>query len=335
MIVINTAGYPIRITLPNKDFIVPYTGKPVEIPDEAYLGYASMFKVLQPPKSVIETNPNIAPNKPNTISNTLQIDPKGYRFDVLYPFHFNKPKELKQAFKRLTYSIACLINQDVNICICNTSKTCIKTKLDELGEFSYIHKPLTEFCKSKTINLGVKKLIKSEYFIMSDIDLIYHEDYVKSLKKYLFSPRPVRVITTNRNIGYEHYSANIEDFDKYLYVSDPFRTPFGISPGNGLVHRESFLKVGGFDEEFTGYAQEDSDFNDRIKFINRYIEDERKQLTTIHLFHSKGTMSDKNLLTSKNNDKKRIHLLNILSHREFNEKTDLKFLQVNLEKANG
>ena len=330
MLVINKTGTTIRLVSSTRDLTIPYSGKEVEVPDEFYATHKDSFQVIIPPSSVFENNPNIAHNKPKTLSQTTCVKAyKDYVFDLLYSFHFDDKKEIPAAIKRLDCSIGSIYNQKVRVCICNTGKYDISTELANLPyELCYIFEPTKEsYCKSKTINLGVKFLVQSEYFFLSDIDLIYDKKYVESMKKYLYSIMPVRVITTNRNLGYEFYSKNKEDYWRYLNVPDPFRSAFGISPGNGLVHLDSFWKINGFDEAFTGYAQEDSDFNDRISFLCNYIEDDRFDVSTLHLFHSKGTMSEQNLNVSTESKKQRMKLLNILTERPFNEKTDLKYIQ--------
>lgn len=210
------------------------------------------------------------------------------KIDLLYPFHFNGVKR-KPALNRLKTSIASIITQPVNVCVVNTSKKCIYSEIKNLGPMRYIHKENKgEFSKGLTINFGVRNLIKTSYFLMSDVDLVYHPNYVNYICKYInFSPK--RVVPYNYNLqNRTFYSSNYNDYKKLIQnnIKDPYRTFYGIAPGNGLVHRKTFFILRGFNEELTGYNIEDAEFNERCKYVNNYIEDDNPVLRTVHLTHS-------------------------------------------------
>lgn len=223
------------------------------------------------------------------------------KFDFLYSFNYNK-SSIPEACRRLMCSINSIKDQDVNICICNTSKIDIWDKLKHLNNIRYIHVPVKDkFCKSKTINIGVKRLVHSPYFFLSDIDLIYPPNYIETLKnKYSQTLEfyPIRVCTGVYNLGKRMFSNNFQDYVKEVnlencnnLLKDQSRTWFGISPGNGLIHRDSFYIIRGFDEDLPGkYGGEDALFNVRISMINKYIED--LDLKTIHLFHKINYKAD-------------------------------------------
>jgi len=208
--------------------------------------------------------------------------------DMLYPFHFNDGVERERALKRLRCSIQSIVNQEVNICVCNTSKRCIENDIKDICNVRYIHKPLDveTYCKPQTINYGVCMLVTTPYFILSDIDLIYPPTFIKSIKKHVDFSRPVRVVFHNYNLGDSLYSNKYKDYVKsYEKNQDVSRTQFGIAPGNGLIHLESFYKIKGFDTRYKGYGLEDADFNFRIKYICDYREVDDDKLNTYHIFH--------------------------------------------------
>jgi len=209
----------------------------------------------------------------------------GKRIDFLYPFHFDG-RGRKTAIERLKKSLHSIKDQDVNICICNTSKECIWGDIKKFNP-KYVHKYNDSgFCKPLTINYGVKKLVDTPYFILSDIDLIYQKDYVKLLMNYTHSPQCYRVIPYNFNMSIRASQIkSAEQCINNLNKIDKYRTGYGIAPGNGLIHTKSFYFIGGYDEQIHGYGPEDADFNERIKYINCYVEDKNKSLTTFHIYH--------------------------------------------------
>lgn len=210
------------------------------------------------------------------------------KINILYPFHFDGVRR-KSAIKRLRTSIASIISQSVTVCVSNTSKKCIWNDIKDLGPIRYIHKHShLQYCKGLTINFGVKQLVGTAYFLLSDIDLVYHPQYVNTMFKYL-NPCPKRVVPHNYNLqNRSFYSSNYGDYNKLIQnqVKDPYRTFYGIAPGNGLVHTQTFYLIHGFNEKLIGYNIEDAEFNERCVYINNYIEDAHPHLRTVHLLHS-------------------------------------------------
>jgi len=207
------------------------------------------------------------------------------KIDFLYPFHFNG-RGRKTAIKRLLISLESIKDQGVNICICNTSK---ESMWEDVKKYNpkYIHKESKdEFCKALTINFGVKNLVETPYFILSDIDLVYQENYIRMYWNYILQPTKFRVIPYNVNLSLNHLQIKtIDDCIQNKYKIDDERTDYGIAPGNGLIHTKSFYFIGGFDEQIKGYGPEDADFNERIKYINEYVEDTDEKLITYHIKH--------------------------------------------------
>jgi hypothetical protein len=208
------------------------------------------------------------------------------KIDVLYPFHFDGG-ELNSAIGRLRTSIMSLKDQNVRICICDTSGFSIARHIKDLCERSgYYHQPTFKpFSKSLTINVGVRHLIRTRYFILSDIDLVYQPDYVERMMSYVNRKPPVRVIPMNYNHALYMYGSGYDEYKNTLEDNpDPIRSYYGIAPGNGLIHTPSFMNICGYNEDYIGYGPEDAEFNLRISQINTYIED--KELETIHINHS-------------------------------------------------
>lgn len=212
------------------------------------------------------------------------------KIDILYSFHFDGAEQ-SRAINRLITSIYSIKHQGVNVCVCDTSYESICTHIDSIAD-KYYHEfvDIKPYCKSKTINLGVDHIVRTPYFLMSDIDIIYPPNFVKIISEYIEKPGNYRVVFYNRNVGLiQTFGNDIVGFrrcdEEFARNPDRTRTPEGIAPGNGLVNLDSFKLVKGFDENFRGYGWEDADFNKRIKKINTYVEDKNPQLKTYHLYH--------------------------------------------------
>lgn len=225
------------------------------------------------------------------------------KIDFLYSFHFNGAEKDK-AIERLRESIKSIREQHVNICVCVTSDDCILKEIKDLADIRYYHKrlKLNIYCKPKTINIGVKKLVRTPYFIHSDIDLIYPKHHIEEMIKYTEYYVPVRVIFNNHNLGFEYQGKDYSSYKKFFNKhGDISRLKSGIAPGNGLIHLETFKKIQGYDEKYIGYGLEDADFNMRIAYINKMIELDDKRINTCHLYHTSIFKDDKKLDLYKKN----------------------------------
>jgi len=217
------------------------------------------------------------------------------KYDFLYPYHFDS--NINESIKRIRASIGSIIHQDVNVCVSNTSNHCIYKYIKDFGKINYLHTPSnTRFNKPKTINYGVINLIESEYFFLSDIDLVYQENHVNNITEILNEyNEPVRIVHKNYNISYPSYSPKFTDHMKRKKIDDPSGRPWeGYAHGNGLIHRPSFYKVCGYDEFFIGYAPEDDEFNQRIKHVSKLIYSDREDVITAHIFHPRAAVDNTN-----------------------------------------
>jgi hypothetical protein len=127
---------------------------------------------------------------------------------------------------------------------------------------------------------------KTDYFCISDVDLIYHPLHIEKIVKFnkynfehLEEKLPIRVIFNNYNLDKEYYTS---DWNA-LFMFPALMKEGGHAVGNGVIHRKSFLAIKGFEEQFVGYGSEDSHFNIRIEKINRIIYE--NSLHTYHLWH--------------------------------------------------
>ena len=109
------------------------------------------------------------------------------------------------------------VNQNVNILLSNNSSRCILDLVSDVhSDIRYIHKPYSgDFSRALTINFGVRNLVRSEYFIISDIDLIYQKNHIEVLSdkvNKINNDKPIRFVPYN-------YNEELIYSNKYAYSS--------------------------------------------------------------------------------------------------------------------
>lgn len=290
---------------------------------------AQLRAVKKAPVEVIEKTPVKVIEK--TPVQDLPNKKSDKRIDFLYSFHFSE-YEIKDALHRLVSSIRSIKNQNVRICVSNTSKQCIWDKIKDVAPISYIHKYTGSemYNKPLTINFGVKNFINTPYFFHSDIDLIYPPTFVATMSKCISYKNPVRVVFNNNNLGKDVCSDKFEDYEKAFRTSkDGLRSDSGIAPGNGLIHLESFKMIRGFDEGFIGYGPEDADFNFRIGYLNKYMEIDDPKVNTYHMFHPRSNYTEQYSKNCKRVIENKLFITNKLQKKKFNKRWHTKYLITN------
>lgn len=215
---------------------------------------------------------------------------------VLYVFNF-PPDKIEKACKRFHCSLKSIVNQVEKIYILNASNQAINIADIDPTKIIMIHKPAKGyFNKGVLINYMVKNFLSGyEYFVHSDIDIVYPADYMKSFENIIYSFAcydPVtkysfgafRIIPKNIAMRYEYYTDNFTELQRLTKDTPP--RFMGESRGNGLFHTESFIKIRGINEYYFGYAPEDLSVNVRLSKINKKIYADK--IHTIHLWHEQG-----------------------------------------------
>jgi len=305
MVVINRSGNTINISETRGS--VPFDGKPYIIPDNiaSLKKYRQFIEVIDNSKDIeisrlkLEVQKNLDKVRNcDGIVKAFELTRKKStkKLKLIYPFHFDADN-INQAASRLLTSIESLSGQSADIFVINTSQhPIVINKFD----VSVINHPVKtkKYCKPATINLGVKECVSKddEYFLLSDIDLVYPPTFIDTIQRIANNcVAPSRILFFNKNVG----SFQFDDGDVYKKSVEAFKTNVdnlrsreGIAPGNGLIHRESFEIIGGYDERYAGYGPEDADFNFRISKINRYEEINSDLINTYHIFHG-SSLCDK------------------------------------------
>lgn len=240
------------------------------------------------------------------------------KIDFLYIFNFT-PSNIDDAILRFRCSLRSITSQNVNVCVSNNSSVCIYNKIaDIVPDIRYIHTPyLGNFSRAQGINYAVRTLVSSEYFIVSDIDLVYSRDHIQRLLSKFESLKregeKIRFVSYNYNLLPVIQDSqmrrrfrripfvkiliknNIKELPhvythEYEVLDQLPRSQGGYAHGNGIIHKDSFIQIRGYDEEMIGYGPEDDLFNTRISKINRMIYDNLPDTASFHLWHPRFHM---------------------------------------------
>jgi len=207
---------------------------------------------------------------------------------VCYVFRYDREKREK-ALKRLLCSLSSILFQqgipNIHILDASSEKVNIPPHYENL--LFRFHKPQSgSFNKAVLMNHLIKNyLADREYCILADIDIIFEPDYIKKMEAYT-QGEPVRVVGYNQGAAHEFLTSDFNEGMRLIKEKGEMSYRCGESPGLGLLHIPSFLKIRGFNEEFKEYGPEDCELNRRLAYINKYIYD--KDIVNIHLYHEQN-----------------------------------------------
>jgi len=133
--------------------------------------------------------------------------------------------------------------------------------------------------KCRAINIALKQATQP-YFVIGDIDLMFHPDYITSLKSlaqqnkvYYFQ---YGFLSESESLKNQDFSSYIVDFKGYEEVT-----------GNTMFPTSSLKKVNGFDEFYQGWGAEDTDAQIRMKNLGLEIVFYDKEILVKHQWHPK------------------------------------------------
>lgn len=133
--------------------------------------------------------------------------------------------------------------------------------------------------KSRIIN-SVLKDCSSQYFMVSDIDMLWHPDFLKEIHSYLHSSKvlyfPVGFLT-------ESESKREVSFHKYIVKGISTHEATGIS----IFPTVKLKSIGGFDEFYHGWGGEDTDVHIRLQRAGVTVEFVENTLYFKHQWHPK------------------------------------------------
>lgn len=141
-------------------------------------------------------------------------------------------------------------------------------------------------CPGFTLNIGVKQC-KGELILLQQPEIWYltYPCILDMIEEGSKDPK-----TVVSPFGYDDRGAHLKALqegaeDIQVYATDP---PFDHTlPFCTLMHKEQYVRMGGYDEELTGYCFDDNDFSERLKEDHcNFISLEHHQI--IHLYHPRN-----------------------------------------------
>lgn len=183
--------------------------------------------------------------------------------------------------------------------------------------------------KTKILNEAIRKA-KSDYLIFIDGDCVPHKDFVKNHLKYRqkgyylagrrvdlgpeFSERltPEMVLSGDLNRLNAGLLVSVLKKDStYFHRSIPVYNSLlrkvlnmekvdDMKGCNFSVDKESVNKINGFDEDYEGYAREDTDLELRLQYLGLKIKSLKGLAIQYHVWHGRLPESENNKLKLKN-----------------------------------
>ncbi|MBL7003447.1 MAG: glycosyltransferase family 2 protein [Gammaproteobacteria bacterium] len=171
------------------------------------------------------------------------------------------------------------------------------------------------FRLSKSRNIAIAKA-RFEYIIVADGDMLLHKDFVKDHKKCarrgvyvqgsraLLQSKFTKKILKTKKIKIPSFFSN--EVKNKLNI---FRIPFistmlcrknnqnmsRIRGCNFSLFKDDIIKVNGFNEEFTTWGKEDSEFVKRLFNAGIYRKNLKFSALQYHLYHKEGSANDNNI----------------------------------------
>lgn len=208
--------------------------------------------------------------------------------DFLYIIKMNRVDQ--RVLERLRFSVESVRKNTVPVqfCVADISKKPLKDVLAEIfpGDFKYVHKHRDgPYNRSYNINLGVRNLVESPFFFISDIDIVYQPNHVKYHVEEGFAKVIVpAVFRVKRGIASSDFGQLLEHGNDGVELTS----------GNSYCSFNLFQKVRGFDEEYVGFGAEDDDFYARIRKLGKVIHPRfgvDKRFMIAHLWHDRADSS--------------------------------------------
>jgi predicted glycosyltransferase involved in capsule biosynthesis len=144
------------------------------------------------------------------------------------------------------------------------------------------------------MNCGAVAAPKSSYYLFHDVDCLVQTTFFNNLLENLSrSTRGATQTFFGRRLLYLNDLATILAFDKKLDIDDLDKDTPGIltgkpgAPGGSIiVDRDTFIKVGGYDDElFVGYSPEDRFFWNKLELFTQVGSAENPPIEMFHMHH--------------------------------------------------
>lgn len=208
----------------------------------------------------------------------------------------------ESAVHRMENSVKSFNRSGARILVSDTSSDeSTRVKIEKLDfDDYYLEKCVGLFNRSRTINNAFRHMVRTDNFIVMDMDVIAPPDFVRQVTRgfngiynvgnMIYLPEQAR------SLSYGYLTRNYRR-KKYLLRKIP-RPPFwgtfykSYYSGFFVANGQQFEDVNGFDEEYTGWGAEDEDFTTRITRRNG-LRGYRMEVQCFHQWHPQVFTVDK------------------------------------------
>lgn len=177
--------------------------------------------------------------------------------------------------------------------------------------------------KTKILNEAIRKA-KADYFIFVDGDCICHRDFIANHLKYRekgfylagrrvdlgpefsakitpemvlrgdFSRPNLRLLFSSIRKDSEYWHRSLPIYNNVLRRALKMEKIDDMKGCNFSVDRESLFKINGFDEDYEGYAREDTDLELRLQYLGLKIKSLKGLAIQYHVWHERLPESQNN-----------------------------------------
>jgi glycosyltransferase involved in cell wall biosynthesis len=180
--------------------------------------------------------------------------------------------------------------------------------------YPVVHQPWN---KSRALNSCIRNL-KTEYCFVSDIDMIFHQDFVATAQELQKIDKCVyfQVGFLNRNEDVDNKI--FEDFTRY-------RKSTFEATGLSMFPVKALRELNGFDEFYHFWGAEDTDIHIRFKNVGYKVEFYKERILMLHQWHPTYRLKETSKLTAD------LQLSGIvaLNHHHLKDAAVKKKIQVN------
>jgi glycosyltransferase involved in cell wall biosynthesis len=139
--------------------------------------------------------------------------------------------------------------------------------------------------KCRSINIALQKATQS-YFVVGDIDLIFHPNYIHTLKSLAHSNTvhyfQYGFLSEKESLKKQPFEDYVIDFNGNEEVT-----------GNTMFPTEALKSINGFDEFYQGWGAEDTDAHIRMQHLGLQLAFYDEQILVKHQWHPKAYRSKK------------------------------------------
>lgn len=133
--------------------------------------------------------------------------------------------------------------------------------------------------KSRAINIALKQTI-APYFLVGDIDLIFHPDFILKISDII---KPDRLLYFQNGFLNKEESLQVKSYESYVVEFNSDEGATGVT----LFPTEILKKVNGYDEFYHGWGAEDTDIHLRLKNLGFLAHFYNSEILVKHQWHSK------------------------------------------------